>query len=318
MKLDCVVEIVYKPLKEKGEDSFAYSFEKKELHTQAVFDGCGGAGSWQYAEYKNATGAFISAQSMARAYLDWFRTLTPEEASDPARAEQSFHRMADEVLSKLKRECAPMKISGSMVKAFPCTVSATLMTPGESGISLTTLNSGDSRIYFFSPGTGLVQLTVDDSQGNPDPLESLRDSAPMSNMLNADQPFEVRYRRLEVGLPCAIMTATDGVFGYFRSPMDFEFLLLDTMMSSDSFAQFESVFREIIVKATGDDSACIMSFYGWDSYENVKRKMAPRHEYISSVVSFLNKAEKEGRTDEALDQVWRDYKKKTLLDEMQG
>ena len=163
-----------------------------------------------------------------------------------------------------------------------------------------------------------MQLTVDDSQGNPDPLESLRDSAPMSNMLNADQPFQVKSRRLDAGLPCAVITATDGVFGYVRSPMDFEFLLLDTLMRSGSFAEFESSFREHIVKTTGDDSACIMSFYGWDSYENVKRKMSPRHEYISSVVSFLNKAEEEGRTEEALDQVWRDYKKRTLLDEMQG
>ena len=76
--LECIVEIVHKPLGEKGEDAFAYSFEKDTVHTQAVFDGCGGSGSWQYAEFKNATGAFVSAQSMAKAYLDWFNKLPPE------------------------------------------------------------------------------------------------------------------------------------------------------------------------------------------------------------------------------------------------
>lgn len=316
--LDCIVEIVHKPLREKGEDSFAYSFEKDNLHTQAVFDGCGGSGSWQYAEFKNSTGAFIAAQSMAKAHLEWFKSLNPATVKDSVQVERSFHSMANQVLSNLKRNCAPMKISGSLVKSFPCTASVAITAPNGDYLSLTTLNVGDSRVYFLSPQTGLVQLTVDDTQGDPDPLESLWDSAPMSDMLNADNPFVIKCRQLSLTYPCAVITATDGVFGYFRSPMDFEFILLDAIMHSNSFAQFESSMKERIVKVTGDDSTCIISLYGWNSFENVKKKLAKRFDYVSTIVSQLEEATKQGMVDEALKDIWKEYRKQTLFDEMQG
>ena len=316
--LDCIVEIVHKPLKEKGEDAFAYHFEKAELHSQAVFDGCGGAGSWQYAEYKNATGAYVAAQSMARAYLDWFRTVTPAGLSDAVKIGESFHAIAQQVLSTLKRQCAPMKISGSMVKSFPCTASIALIAPERDYLSVTALNVGDSRVYFLAPQTGLVQLTVDDSEGDPDPMESLRDSAPLSDMLNADRPFRIKCRQIRLNCPCAVITATDGVFGYVRSPMDFEFMLLDALMRSGCFAEFESIFKESVVKVTGDDSTCIMSFYGWGSFENVKKMLSQRYDYVLSIVRKLDAAMKAGTGDRVVDEVWQAYRKQTLFDEMQG
>lgn len=316
--LDSFVEVVHKPLGEKGEDSFAYSFEKESVHTQAVFDGCGGAGSWQYAEYKKATGAFISAQSMAKAYLEWFNNVLPTVENEADRIRDSFHNRASQVLSDLKRSCAPMKISGTLVKSFPCTVSAALMAPGDHQLSLLALNAGDSRVYFLTPQTGLVQLTVDDSEGDPDPLESLRDSAPMSDMLNADNPFIIKHRQLVLPYPCSVLTASDGIFGYFRSPMDFEYVLLDALMRSDSFARFEEILKEAVVKVTGDDSTCIMSFYGWGSFENIRKSLYNRYKNLQAVVSSLDAAMAAGTIDDALETVWKDYRKQTLFDEMQG
>ena len=316
-KLDCIIEIIHKPLKEKGEDAFAYSFEQAFPHTQAVFDGCGGSGSWTYAEYKNSTGAFIAAQSMAKAHLNWFNNASNTVLENPSEIEKSFHDMAKDVLSGLKRHCAPMKISGSLVKSFPCTASVALTIPYRDYLSLITLNIGDSRVYFLSPQTGLVQLTVDDSQGDPDPLESLRDSAPMSDMLNADNPFDIKHRNLSLTYPCAIITATDGIFGYYRSPMDFEHVLLDSLMKANNFAQFENIFKESIVKVTGDDSTCIMSFYGWGSFENVKQRLSERYDYLSSVINSLDAAMNSDSFEDTLKKIWGDYRKQTLFDEMQ-
>ena len=315
--LDCVVEIAYKPLGEKGEDAFAYSFEEKSVHTQAVFDGCGGSGSWQYAEYNNATGAFISAQSMAKAYLEWFNAVSGDIVNDSKQAAASFQKMAQDVLVNLKSKCAAMKVSGSLVKAFPCTASVALMSIAEDTLSLTTLNIGDSRIYCMGP-LGLIQLTVDDSEGNPDPLESLRESAPLSDMLNADKAFSIKARHFSLGYPCAIICASDGIFGFLRSPMDFEYLLLKTLMDSNSVAQYENKLQEKIVEVTGDDSTCIMSFYGWGSFENIKKQMSSRYQYISSVVQALNEAMETGTFNSVLEEKWATYKKQTLINEMQG
>ena len=314
--LDCVVEIVHKPLMEKGEDAFAYSFEKDTVHSQAVFDGCGGSGSWQYSEYKNATGAFVAAQSMCKAYLDWFNMTPLEILADAKKAEESFHSMTVQTLTNLKRKCAPMKVSGSMVKSFPCTASIAITVPKDDYLSVITLNAGDSRVYFLAPKTGLVQLTVDDSE--EDPLESLRSNAPMSDMLNADNPFQIQYRQLSLTYPCAIITASDGVFGYVRSPMDFEYILLDTIMHSESYIQFENTLKCEIIKVTGDDSTCIISFYGWGSFEAVKRKLKKRYDYMQSVINTLDKAMKAGTLDGEIEIIWKDYRKQTLFNEMQG
>ena len=316
--LDCIVEIVHKPLGEKGEDAFAYSFEKNTIHTQAVFDGCGGSGSWQYAEYKNATGAFVSAQSIAKAYMEWFNKAPAEVLNDSKKAGESFQVMAQDVLFNLKKKCAPMKVSGSLVRAFPCTASVALMTCDENYLSLTTLNVGDSRVYFMAPQTGLVQLTVDDSEGDPDPMESLQDSAPLSDMLNADKPFIIKTRHLSLTYPCVVICATDGVFGFLRSPMDFEYLILNTVMNSSSFSQFENTLKEEIKRVTGDDSTCIMSFYGWNSFDNVKKRLAKRYESLSSVIRSLDAVVGTKDFDNVLLEAWNYYKKQTLFDEMQG
>lgn len=312
--LDCVLEIVYKPMKEKGEDAFAYNFAREAVHTQAVFDGCGGSGSWKYGEFNNATGAFVAAQSMSKAYLEWFNTAPADILADAGKAGKYFHDMADHTLAELKRSCAPMKVSGSMVRSFPCTASITITIPQDKGLCVTALNVGDSRVYYLAPDTGLVQITVDDS--SEDPMETLRSSAPMTDMLNADNPFQVKTRQLHLDYPCAIMTATDGVFGYVRSPMDFEYLLLKAIEDSDCFARFEDTFKNMIVSITGDDSACIMSFYGWGSYQGVKEMVRRRYEYMRSLVDALDKAEKNGALDTVIDETWSDYRKQTLYDEM--
>ena len=209
-----------------------------------------------------------------------------------------------------------MKVSGSMVKSFPCTASIAITIPKDDYLSVTTLNVGDSRVYFLAPNTGLVQLTVDDSE--EDPLESLRSNAPMTDMLNADNPFQIEHRQLCLTYPCAIITATDGVFGYVRSPMDFEYMVLNSIMHSESFNQFENTFKDEIIKVTGDDSTCIISFYGWGSFEAVKRKLSKRYSYVRSIIDSLDTAMEAGTLDAALETVWREYRKQTVYDEMRG
>lgn len=316
-KLDCIIEIAYKPLKEKGEDAFSYSFESQSLHGQAVFDGCGGSGSWKYSEFKDATGAFVASHHMSKAFLDWFSTVDPDKCQRNQGIRESFQEMAWHELNKLKNQCAPMRVSGSLVKSFPCTASIALMTACENYLAVTALNCGDSRVYFLTPQTGLVQLTVDDAEGNPDPMESLRDSAPMTDQLNGDKKFDVKARYVALTYPCTVICATDGMFGYLRSPMDFEYLILDELMRADSFAQFEQSFQNKIATVTGDDSTCIMSFYGWGTLENIKRRLKKRHECVSEIIRSLDASMATDTLYSELERVWREYRIQTLFDEMQ-
>jgi len=320
MNIDCLAEICYKPLgDEKGEDAYAYNIARDDLHTIAVFDGCGGSGAWKYPEFHHASGAFVAAQSMAKGYLGWFDSVSAEDLHDPDTLSQSFLDYSRDILTQLKQSCAPMGVSGSLVKSFPCTASAAVISQEQKdSIGITALNTGDSRVYCLVPGNGLIQLTKDDSRGNPDPLDSLRDNPPLSNMMNADKPYRVSVRQVVLPAPCAVICATDGVFGFVRSPMDFEYLLLKCILFSESAADFERQLQDEVVKITGDDSTCVAAFYGWGSYPEIKRSLEPRFRQVQGIINSIDKARTAEERESVIRAEWETYRKSTVYDEMQG
>lgn len=314
---DCMAKLYYRPLGEKGEDAFSYNLSSKDVHFQAVFDGCGGAGAWKYPEYGNATGAFMAAHSMSEAFSEWTKSVNYADVRDEKRLAEKFRIVTEKTLRILKEKSSPMGISGNLVKSFPCTsaVSVVDLLPSKK-LQITSLNAGDSRVYFLTPNNGLVQLTKDDSRGNPDPLQSLRDSAPMSNVLNADKPFKITASRIQTKLPCAVICATDGVFGFVRSPMDFEYILLKCIVSAKSIVDFESKFETRIKEITGDDSTMLISFYGWSSYAAIVNSLRKRYLYVESLIKRIDACKDDMEKAEAvMHEQWASYKKETVYDE---
>ena len=317
MKLDCFAEICYKPLGESGEDAYAYDFSRSDINALAVFDGCGGSGAWKYPEFKNASGAFVAAQTVSKVFLNWTQGLLPEQVRDAEFLSSQFHTMTQQALIQLKGSCAPMGVSGSLVKSFPCTASAAIVIPDQNDtVLLSALNIGDSRTYVLTP-VGLLQITKDDSRGYPDPLDSLRDNPPLSNLMNADKDYSVKVSQVILGMPCAVICATDGVFGFVRSPMDFEYLLLQSIQSADTMAKFEEIFQSAIVKLTGDDSVSIMAFYGWGSFDNLKRDTYGRYRQIKKIIDTINTSSDTNEAGRVIQEIWDSYKKETVFYEKQ-
>lgn len=319
MKLSSLAKICYKPLGEKGEDAFAYNLSRNDIHTIAVFDGCGGAGAWKYQEFMDSTGAFIAAQAVANSFLSWFNSVSLESLSNVDSLSNSFMEESHSLLVKLKNYCAPMGVSGSLIKSFPCTASIALVSQAnDDALVLTALNAGDSRVYFLTPSNGLVQITNDDSRGHPDPLDSLRDNAPLSNMLNADKAYVIKSRQVKLMYPCAVICATDGAFGYVRSPMDFEHLLLKSLLEANSIEEFEKILQSAIVAITGDDSTLLMAFYGYNDYSSIKTSLSHRFESVDKIIQTINSAQTPEEEDSIIREQWKLYKKYTVFDEMRG
>lgn len=314
--LTFVAEVDFKPRGAAGEDALSYRFDGPALHAQAVFDGCGGSGAWKYPEFHKASGAFVSAHSMAAFFQDWVLTVREEELAQPELLAERFRQESSAHLKRIKAGCAPIGVSGSMVKQFPCTASIALMEPAKDDFILTALNAGDSRVYFLTPQNGLVQLTDDDSRGNPDPMRSLRESAALSNMLNADKDYKVRWRQVRLKTPCAVLCASDGMFGFLRSPMDFEHILLDALMKASTPEEFENRFRDRIVRVTGDDSTAIMSFYGFADMMDVKFQMKPRYLHVREIIRQMDEADGDAQQiNAAIDQAWEAYKPAVMFGE---
>jgi hypothetical protein len=76
--------------------------------------------------------------------------------------------------------------------------------------------------------------------------------------------------------PFLVIGATDGCFGYLSTPMEFEGLLLQTLMASDSVAQWESRLASSIGQVAGDDYTLCMAAYGDMDLQAMKNALAGR------------------------------------------
>jgi len=134
--------------------------------------------------------------------------------------------------------------------------------------------AGDSRAYVFEPA-GARQLTTDDLRDPGDAMANLRQDSVVSNAMSADTDFHVNYRRVELRAPFLVACATDGCFGYMRTPMHFEHLVLSRMQDARNTTSWSTSMQAEIAKVTGDDAAMSMIGVG-ASMKEFRALFAPR------------------------------------------
>ena len=134
--------------------------------------------------------------------------------------------------------------------------------------------AGDSRAYVFE-SRGASQLSTDDLRDPGDALANLRRDSVVSNALSADTEFHINYRRVELQSPFLVVCATDGCFGYVRTPMHFEYLVLSHLLEARNTEAWSSALQAEIAAVTGDDAAMSTLGVGADLKE-FQELFAPR------------------------------------------
>lgn len=261
----------------RGEDAYLLDRHLKKQVFLGVFDGCGGSGARIYPEFGEKTGAYIASRVAALATKRWLMKKTYPVSSLESEIKGALDKCNQRVSSS-------SFLKGSIIKDFPTTISALLIdteTIQRRLLSVTTINAGDSRCYGLFPD-GLAQLTRDDLVSQ-DALQSLYDSAPMTNMLCASEECKVNFCRQSIILPCILFASTDGCFDYFRSPMEFEYMLLDTMQSAGSAADWERKIKKSIGKIAGDDYTMLMISIGFQSFGEIKKQYHHRFEVLRQI-----------------------------------
>lgn len=266
----------------QGEDADPIVRDGRELGLVAVFDGMGGAGGTVYETPDGPrTGAYLASR-VARDVVErrMLELLDPEWNLDgPAVAEDLHASVRTVLIERLAALKAPRSgLRSKLLRALPTTMALVALQrrePSGQDWALHVLWSGDSRAYVFRPATGAHQLTVDDIRDHGDAMANLREDSVVSNAMSADTDFVVHHRRIDLTAPFVVVAATDGCFGYVRSPMHFERMVLATLQESGSTASWSAALQRQIAAITGDDAAMAVLGVGAD-HQTFKALFAER------------------------------------------
>ncbi len=305
LSLDFVLSFCRDKIPGHGEDSYCYSF-CDTAGMVGTFDGCGGAGARTHAYYSGHTEAYMASRLCAGAFYDGFRELFPSSKPAEEIANEVF---APKVISWLQGFEPPkggLQIKGSSVRTLPTTAAVALIQPGGKGQTLVTaIWAGDSRVYLMDK-TGLAQLTVDDTTVT-DPMENIYDDGILQNLFCSDKPVKLHCKTVSVAEPFVVFSATDGCFGYLSTPMEFEGVLLNTLMRADSAAQWEKDIANVLGGVAGDDHTLCLAACGYGSFDKLKKAFASRQAAVAE--AYLMPIERLPVEDrESRYALWQQYK----------
>lgn len=248
-----------------GEDAFQCIPEHGVI---AVFDGCGGLGSRRYPSENNRTGAYLAAAKAA----DTLRICAEESdifsASFADKYESRLKAAISDYNTELNIKNGTPSLRTDMIKSLPSTAAIALIN-FKAGIC-DCIWAGDSHIYMMDE-CGLHCLNYGED-------ETISCDARLINYINADIPFSFERKRIFVKPPCAVIAATDGAYAYFRTPMEFEYMILQTLSGASSPENWEELLNRKIAGYAGDDYTLTAAFSG--GFEKVKEAFAPRLTYM--------------------------------------
>lgn len=274
-ELNSIFSVAEEMKKNNGEDCFYFDVIDDDFII-ASFDGCGGSGSKKYENYSGKTGAYIASRAVCGGIKSWFC-----ESGKDNEISEYIH----EALSVCKQYADKAgRIMGSLGKAFPTTAAIITGQIGENKVDTTCYWAGDSRCYMLD-ADGLHQLTADDLDGQ-DAMSNLSNDGVMTNVINASTSFEVHNKKISFNSPCILLTATDGCFGYLNSPMEFEYLLTDSLIKAKNLHEWKVALNERMHNVTGDDYTLCVAICGFTDFEDIKKSFVKRNEYI--IEKYMN------------------------------
>jgi len=292
----------------QGEDSDPIMRHGRELALVAVFDGMGGAGGTLYETPDGPrTGAYLASR-VARDVVEerMLALLDPDWNLDgPAAARDLERSVKSALVDTLARLSAPSSgLRSRLLRALPTTMALMALQRGEPGTGQWAGHvfwSGDSRVYVFDPATGAHQITRDDLRDRGDALVNLRQDSVVSNAMSADTDFVVHHHQVELTAPFLAVAATDGCFGYVRTPIHFEHIVLACLRDSTAPESWSRLLQQRIAAITGDDAAMAVLTVGAD-HEEFRQLFAQRTAEIEQhYVVPLDELESEvGRAEQAV------------------
>jgi serine/threonine protein phosphatase PrpC len=253
-----------------GEDSDPILRDGPDLGLAGVFDGMGGAGGTVYETPDGARSGAYLASRIARDVVErhMLATLAPDRPLPGDQTATELHDLLDAALREALTDLnAPTsRLRSRLLRALPTTMALGALQRTQQAGGRWVCHvfwAGDSRVYAFTPD-GMHQLSIDDLRDTGDAMENLQRDSVVSNAISADTEFHINHRRVTLEAPFLLLSATDGCFGYLRSPMHFEEMVLRTLVSADTDEDWSAALQAEIAAVTGDDAAMAVIGVGAD------------------------------------------------------
>lgn len=145
------------------------------------------------------------------------------------------------------------------------------------------VTAGDSRPYVWTPAEGLRQLVADEE----------RSDGGMTNYIKANEgeSFTIDCHYFSFRTPCVLLSASDGCFdsSSFLSPMAFEKLILESIVSANDIAGAAKAIEEFFLDHGRHDDSSTMAAktFGFSDMAALKKAAEERLGVIKN--SFLSK-----------------------------
>lgn len=308
-----------------GEDADPLALLADNVTFVGVFDGMGGSGA---TEYNTPNGVHTGAYFASRRVCNTCKAYIKDKVTDSLDVAELSAHIKNDLTRCMEDNCIkPSGLRSAIIRILPTTLAIVGAYRDGMQTHVTSYWCGDSRNYIWTR-QGLLQVSTDDLKHKQDPLENLRNDEVLSNCICQDKPFEIHKQDCGVFTePIMIMSATDGCFGYIKSPMHFEYLLLKTLQVSNNCSDWKRHIEEYLSSISGDDYSLSIAMIG-ENFEYWKEVMAERLQYIEKrYIAVIDRAEytiadlqektkiAKERLYDVITSLWDDYKK-TYMSQM--
>ena len=286
-------------IKDKGEDSYFYSFNDR-MGAIAVFDGLGGGGSQIYDELDGKSGAYIASRIVSEASAELFYEISQDESFEQREINTFLVKYINDKYKILNPYETQSRLKSSMIKSFPTTLTMCLFRKmNNNKLFINVLWGGDSRAFFMDE-MGLHLLTRDDVD-NPDDLNN---DGIMTNVISMSTSYIIHEYTIDSIKKGVFIVSTDGGFGYFKTPINFEYIILLTLIDAESMVEVEEKIKDEINKYTGDDATLVIAVFGFDSFSELKAFYYSRYKLVKN--KYIAAFNEPG--DFKIDSLWSEYK----------
>lgn len=306
----------------RGEDAPPFSICKNNAFAIGVFDGMGGSGASicrsKYGD--NHTMAYVASRIVCDVVCELLDKHLGKEELSADRMEQVIkHRLRQE-----KEDFPPVTQSAlrsKLICAYPTTMAIATLQEKDNKWCIDSFWAGDSRCYLWKK-EGFYQITKDDLEEVNDPMKNLSNDSAMSNCICADKDFHINHQQIAVPKeePVIILSTTDGCFGYYSTPMDFEEMLKDCLRKAKNEDDWKTKIWQCIQEVTGDDTSFALIGIGCKAFEQYKSAFSKPVKGFDKIKKRKKKVDEMKKQyemecrkyEQSIQSYWEQYKKEYM------